>query len=131
MAKKRFFVITCTSQIVQIRNLAGIKLYCIFNQAVSCCSHPGHLSHESLAQTNVTACHHHHVFVAHLNLRNLSLPANGKWGLKQYFYSLLKQYLYSLLKQYFYSLFRPGGEVIMTTGLRIMTQTRTVSKKKR
>ena len=85
------------------------------NHVVSCCSHPVHLSsHDSLAETKVTT-YHLHVFVAHRSLRNLSLPASGKWGFKQSFYSL----------------FRPDGEVMMTTGRKILTITRTVSKKKR
>ena len=106
--------ITIRLQTVQIRNLASIEFYCIFNHVVSCCSHPLHLSHDSLAETNVTTSPLY-VFVAHRDLRNLSLPANGKRGFKQSFSSL----------------FRPVGEVMMTTGLKILTPTRTVSKKKR
>ena len=58
------------------------SLIAYFNKVVSCCSHPVLLSHDSLAETKVTTSHHH-VFVAHRNLRILSLPANGMWVLKQ------------------------------------------------
>ena len=71
-------VLTLRLQTVQIRNLASIEFYYIFNQVVSYCSHPFQLSHDALPETNVTTSPHH-VFVAHRNLRNLSLPANGKW----------------------------------------------------
>ena len=108
-------VITLRLQTVQIRkqaNLINVLLHILSCGVLLQPSSPP--VHDSLAETNVTTSPHH-VFVAHRNLRNLSLPASGKMGFKQSFYSL----------------FRPDGEMILITGLKILTHTRTVSKKKR
>ena len=80
MDERQKLVITLRLQTVQIRkqaNLINVLLHILSCGVLLQPSSPP--VHDSLAETNVTTSHLH-VFVAHRDLRNLSLPANGKWG---------------------------------------------------
>ena len=80
MDERQKLVITLRLQTVQIRkqaNLINVLLHILSCGVLLQPSSPP--VHDSLAETNVTAFHHH-AFVAHRYLRNLSLPVNGKWG---------------------------------------------------